>query len=228
MNKLPKSGSDDTELIKFFKFVIFSLWLGVVVMAFIFREKLTVDYITNISSKDLLTTVLILLFLFSLKSVTVVLYSGIFYVAAGIMLPIIPAVLTSVAGIILMSFIPYMLGRVMAHGSTDMLIEKYPKLARVRDFRKENDFIFSFLARVISVVPNDPFSAYMGAAHANLWEYLLGSVLGLLPTAIPLTIVGRTAGDWDSPAFLISVAIKIVLVILSLLHIKKNGKQKAQ
>lgn len=208
--------------------IVAVLWLGVIILCFFYRDKLTVDAITDQAPEGIIPDVIILLVLFSLKSVTVVLYSGIFFVAAGIMLPIYIAVPTVIAGIALMSTIPYMLGRLLRHDNTEYLLEKYPKLRYIRNIRADNDFVFSFLARVVSVIPNDPFSAYMGMAKANFPEYLLGSVLGQITMAIPLTIVGSTAGDWDSPAFLISVFIKIILVILSVIHLKRTGKNRAE
>ena len=69
----------------------------------------------------------------------------------------------------------------------------------------------------------------MGAMNIKYKHYLFGSVLGLLPSALSFSIMGMSAEDPSSPAFVLSVAAEIGLILLSvsiLLILKRKKKKK--
>ena len=55
----------------------------------------------------------------------------------------------------------------------------------------------------------------MGAAQFAFPQYLLGSLLGLLPIMLPYIIMGSSASDYTSPAFRIALIAEILVSVLS-------------
>ena len=84
----------------------------------------------------------------------------------------------------------------------------------IHDLRAKNDFLFSFLVRMIRL-PSDVASLYMGAVHVEYKKYLLGSLLGMLPHAITYTIMGMSIQDIRSPQFIISLCAEIAYILIS-------------
>ena len=72
-----------------------------------------------------------------------------------------------------------------------------------------------FFLRVISCLPGDLVTMYLGATHTPFFHNLLGGTLGILPGLILATFMGRSIQDPSSPAFWISAALSVGLTVLS-------------
>ena len=143
-----------------------------------------------------------MLALFALKSLSIVIYSGLLYAANGILFPLPVAILLNLIGTVIMVSLPYQIGRRTGTSAVDEIRAKYPKAEAIHDLRAKNDFLFSFLVRMVRL-PSDVVSLYMGAVQVEYKEYLLGSLLGLLPHTITFPIMGMNIGEIHSPKFLI-------------------------
>ena len=103
-------------------------------------------------------------------------------------------------------------------------------IVSIHEIRSENDFFFSFLIRIAGRLPSDPVSMYMGATNTNYPAYLFGSLLGMLPGAIAITILGTSITDIRSPLFKIAVAAEILITIISVtvfaFYIKKKIEER--
>ncbi len=112
--------------------------------------------------------------------------------------------------------IPYFIGKKLGSEAINYVIEKYPKAQKLRDMHKGNDFLFTFLVRMLPGLPSDVMSIYMGAIGISYREYLLGCVLGMLPTSIAMMIMGDGLSDITSPTFIVSIVLRVVLAIISI------------
>ena len=95
------------------------------------------------------------------------------------------------------------------------LCEKYPKLERLYNISNRNEFLISFLIRLLGFLPLDVVSIYLGASGIRYDRYVLGSVLGLLPQMIMYTVMGMSCDDPTSPAFLVALCCEVILVAAS-------------
>ena len=187
-------------------------WAAIILAAFLNRDKLTVDGILHFTPKNLWLAALVILGMFALKSISMVLYSGILFVADGILFPLPVAILVNILGAAIMLSIPYVIGNRMGASAVAYIKGKYPKAEKLGAYRTENDFLFAFILRIIGVVPCDIASLYMGAVQVAYPKYLLGGLLGILPAMILYPIMGMGIKDIHAPQFWIALSIKLALM----------------
>lgn len=207
-----------------------ALWVGVIVFFFRHKESFTVDNIVSDSPENRFLSVLMVLLLFAVKSISIVLYSGILYITSGILFPLPLAILVNVLGTVVMLTIPYVLGRLMGKGALRRIHDKYPKASAIADFHHDTDFMFSFIVHIINILPTDLVSIYMGASELKYIPYLTGGVLGLLVTCILFPITGMSITRPSSPEFIISVVLEVTVTVVSLIansiiRKRKNAKK---
>lgn len=189
-------------------------WGMVFLLLFRLHGELTVEDILTYKPDAPLLAVIVMLGLFLLKSVDFIIYSPVLYAASGIMFPLPFAILMNTAGIAIMVSTPYFIGRSLGPPVIRHLRDKYPKLQVIDRLHLNSDAAASFLLRMLGL-PLIPVSIYLGAVKFHYGEYLLGSVLGLLPVTICATILGTAASAPGSPAFLLALAVQIFCMLLS-------------
>jgi uncharacterized membrane protein YdjX (TVP38/TMEM64 family) len=83
------------------------------------------------------------------------------------------------------------------------------------DSRFDSGGIFTVAAmRVIPILPFDAVGYVAGVSSIRFRDYLLGTLLGELPGAFVLTMLGNSLTNIDSPWFIVSLALAILLFLL--------------
>ena len=70
--------------------------------------------------------------------------------------------------------------------------------------------------RVVAILPGDIVSMYLGASGIQFIPFVLGCLLGALPRMIAYTIAGDNIMTPNSPAFIISVLLSVLLAAISI------------
>ena len=180
------------------------------------RDKITAEGIVGLVPQNSWLSAIILLMLFAVKSVSVVIYSGILYAASGILFSLPIAIIINIIGTVIMVTIPYLIGRKAGTPLLERLVAKKPKLAIIRDFPSQNDLFVSFFVCIVGCLPGDLVCMYLGADRLNYTRYLIGSVLGSMSAVISFAVMGMNADDITSPGFLISLGIEFLLMVGSI------------
>ena len=201
---------------KTYKLAILGVWLVILGVCLLCRDRFSVENILQASPKNMLAAALFLLLLFALKSLSVFIYSGILFIASGILFPLPEAILVNFMGAVVMVSLPYWLGRQVGGELVDAIVCKYPKTAFLRQLQMENELFLSFITRIINILPSDILSLYMGASGIHYGKYLLGSVAGMLLTIITFPVIGSSITDPASPLFIASVAVQVVVTVGSI------------
>ena len=71
--------------------------------------------------------------------------------------------------------------------------------------------------RIIGLFPGDLVGMYLAACGISFLKYVSGTMVGLYPAVIAFSVMGMSAEDPASPAFIISVVVEIGLCLISLL-----------
>lgn len=209
------SGSEQQKTLRTARNVVLSLiWVGIIVILFIHREELSAEGIARYTPKNPWLAAIVMLALFALKSLSIVIYSGLLYAANGILFPLPVAIVLNLIGTVIMVSLPYLIGRRTGASAVDEIRAKYPKAEAIHDLRTKNDFLFAFLVRMVRL-PGDVVSLYMGAVHVEYKKYLLGSLLGILPHAITYPIMGMSIQDIRSPKFVISLCAELAYILIT-------------
>lgn len=209
------SGSQQQKTLRIARNVALGLiWIGIIVLLIIHRKELSAEEIARYTPKNPWLAVIVMLTMFALKSLSIVIYSGLLYAANGILFPLPAAIVLNLIGTVIMVSLPYWIGRRNGASAVGEIRKKYPKAEVVHDLRAKNDFLFSFLVRMIRL-PCDVASLYMGAVHVEYKKYLLGSLFGMLPHAITYPIMGMSIQDIRSPKFVISLCAELAYILIT-------------
>lgn len=225
-----KSQDLKKDLSKSFKKVqivaIISFVLALTVIFLSREEGLSIQSITNQAGGNPLKSILTLVFLFAIKSLTVVIPLGSLYLASGLLFPPLEAVLISYLGLAVALSLPYLLGRWAGTEAIAYVRQKYPKIEKIIDLQKKNEFFASFIVRLIGWFPCDILSFYFGACKTPYPTYLLSALLGASIGVITNTLLGDLILDPLSWQFILMVVIKIIisLVALGLTYHLNKGK----
>lgn len=179
------------------------------------RDELSVQNISRLVTENVALSALILLLLYALKSLSVAFPIAVLEVVAGIVFPLPIALLLNLIGIVIVLTIPYHIGRLSGHDLADQIIGRNKWLERISEYQSKNAFFVSFLLRVIAILPGDIVSMYLGASGIRFPQFLTGCLLGALPRMIAYTIAGDSIMTPNSPAFIISVLLSVLLAVIS-------------
>lgn len=187
---------------------------------------ITAESILNRSPASPILAACLILLLYALKSATVVFPLMVLEIASGLLFPTWTALFVNLLGILILLTVPYWIGRFSGVEAVEKLILKYPKFGAILDRQQDNSFFLCFLFRIISCLPGDVVSMYLGATGTPYGKYLTASTLGLLPGMILATLLGASIDDPTSPMFWITVTLKVLLAALSVLGYYQYRKRK--
>lgn len=211
---------------RFGKVLAICFWIILILVLLLHRDQITVENIVSFSPGNTLLAVLVLLLGYVVKGFTMLINGYILYGAAGIMFSPPVAVGVTLVGSAIMTTIPYWMGRKGGAKTVEALTAKYKKLESLRTIQKRNEILFPFLLRALGVLPCEIVSMYLGACRLNFGKYLMGSLLGLLPSIIAFAVMGEYVTDPGSPQFLIAAAIWLVGVFAGVILSFKGRKKE--
>jgi uncharacterized membrane protein YdjX (TVP38/TMEM64 family) len=166
-------------------------------------------------------TTIAFLGLFLLKSVSFGLPFAVLYVGVGSIFPIGWALMVNTIGIAVNMQIPYLLGRYTGNGYVERLVGKFPRLERIEAFSQHSSLLFSFMVKFIGKIPHEITNALLGSLKIPYIPYMVGGILGLLPTMVATTLVGSSLDNPGSPEFLISLVVVLLLTGISYVLYRK-------
>lgn len=204
-------------------------WAAIIIFFIVNRDRITIADILTYTPGQPALAALVMLALFALKSLTFVVYVGLLYIVNGIMFPLPWAFVINILGTAIMAICPYFLGRLAGNDLDEKVREKLARTGMLSMTRDKNSASFCFLLRMIKILPYDLVSIYMGCTHRKFWPYLIVSVVGMLPEIVTFPIIGTSILDIRSPQFIISLAVEVVVTIISViifLFIRHKAKKQ--
>lgn len=169
---------------------------------------------------------IVLLVLYAIKGLVFVVPVPLLQFAASRLFTKSAAILVNLLGIMLCYLVPYATGFFFGEKATRRFEHQYEKLAPFVERCHEHQFEICFIPRLISFVPNDLLSVYLGAARIPLGIFLIASTLASSPKTVLNTLTGASIHDPTSPMFIVSLLLSILLVIASLLLARKLDQNR--
>ena len=160
--------------------IVLIIWALIIIAIFFLTRGLTAEQVVNYTPDNLYLCAMVMMVLFALKSLSVVIYSGILYSAIAVMFPPEIDFLICILGTVVAVTIPFFIGRRYGHEYIIKTREKYPKLNKVSHLVEKSNFLFVLALRLLNL-PMDIESTYLGALHIRYPEYLLASIGGEIP-----------------------------------------------
>ena len=180
-------------------------------------KEITAESLLNFAPEEPLFAAVFLILLYAFKSLTVFFPIVVLNVLGGFLFEPFYALLVNSVGVLVELTVPYWIGRISGTNFANKLCERHPKLRELVCETSNNIFSASFFLRVISCLPGDAVSMYLGASKTPFWKYLLGSYLGTLPGMITAILLGVNITNPSSPMFWISIGLTIITTVISFL-----------
>lgn len=161
-----------------------------VVVCLVVGSRISWSNLLTYTPPNLLLAAVGILALYAVKSLSVVFPLSVLYIACALWFGRWGGLMMCYLGLTVSCTLPYLIGRRFGAGVVEHLIRKYPRLDKLYQAGSSNQVMLSYLLRIVTVLPGDFCSLFLGACSVSYPRYLLGSMLGLSP----LMIVHGAAG----------------------------------
>jgi len=189
------------------------------------HDEFSVEMILSHSPENVFLASLFMLLLYAVKSISIVFPAIVLQMACGFMFSAPLALTINFLGALIEFTIPYFIGRFTGSEYAERKIQKNKRIAKFINSQKEHYFFVPFFLRVISVLPCDLVSMYLGAIRLPFLSFLTASLLGTFPGIIPATFMGKSITKPLSPEFLTAASITVICSLLSFLLFKLHQKE---
>ena len=200
---------------KFINILALTLYAVLIFVVFINTRDFSIDTLLTYTPEIPLLAALFLLGLYALKSISIVFPIILLQIVSGFLFSAPVALLINLLGAIIDFIIPYFIGKFTGAEAAEKKISKSPSLSRLFEKQHKHEFFLTLFLRVISCLPADLVSMYLGALKFEFNRYLIASMLGTLPGLIPATFMGQSITDPLSPQFITALSITVICSILS-------------
>lgn len=202
---------------KAIKIVTVILYVVLIGMAIYQARHLTLDSLIAYSPQNKILAALFMFGLYALKSISVFFPIVLIQIAAGFLFPAPIALLVNLLGAIIDFALPYYLGMFTGAEAAERKISQNESIKRFIERQQKHEFFLTFFLRVISCLPSDLVSMYLGMLKFKFLRYMIASMLGALPGIIPATFMGRSITDPMSAEFIAAASITLLCSLISIL-----------
>lgn len=163
---------------------------------------------------------LVFLIIFALKPLVLIIPSNILSISSGIVFgPILGTILTSI-GFFVSGSLAFFIARVLGQDAVNKILRG--KALNLNNKLEQNGFKVLFFLRLIPVLPYDPVSYAAGLSKIKYRDFIISSVIGVVPEVICYSIIGENAMNPLSPKFFIPLSIIILTTIVSAIIVKND------
>jgi len=170
-------------------------------------EGFSIDRLWSYTPSSYLAAVIFFLLIYAIKSLSFLIPIVVVYVAAGTIFEPFTALVINILGAGIVVTIPYWMGYYFGAGFAGTLLARYKKVEEFIKNREGNGWFVSCFPRTIAFLPLKTISVYLGSLKVPYIKYLFGSILGLMPLLISVTLAGASITQPRSPTFIISVIV---------------------
>lgn len=193
-----------SSIIKLLPFVIIILFT---ICYLAYNKEAAIQTIIDYTPETPWLAVLVLLLLYTAKSLLVIFPIIILEIAGGHLFATIPAIIINSIGILIGYILCYWIGHFSGATTLNKLTQKYPVFQTILQKQNSNSFFMCFFLRTLFFLPGDAVSMYLGAAKTPFGRYIIASTLGSLPSTILATLFGSSISEPSSPMFWISILL---------------------
>lgn len=199
-----------------------ALVLLIVGVMLIGHGGVNIRQIMKLRGSSALFSLILLLAIYFAKGIIMIIPIQALYLAGGALTGnFFSALALNAAGVCLCLSSGYALGRIANPSVLNKLSQKYEKLRELNRFQGENAMFFSYMVRMVGILPCDIVSLYCGAKKIPYPQYLAGSLAGMMPGIILTGMMGANIHNPRSPQFILALVLQILVSLFSILIYKK-------
>lgn len=162
---------------------------------------------------------------YALKSQTVVVPYALIATAVGLIFDLPAALAVNTLGSVVCISLPYLTGRGSDGVLVDVLLARQPRMRAFYEANRRHLFLVSLVLRVANL-SNDILGLIFGSLKMKYWEYLLSSLVGILPAMVLYTVLGNDLDPFSAPV-LICFGVDVASIAAAFLLLRARGGKKA-
>lgn len=162
---------------------------------------------------------------YALKSQTVVVPYALIATAVGLIFDLPAALAVNTLGSVVCISLPYLTGRGSDGVLVDALLARQPRMRAFYEANRRHLFLVSLVLRVANL-SNDILGLVFGSLKMKYWEYLLSSLVGILPAMVLYTLLGNDLDPFSAPV-LICFGVDVASIAAAFLLLRARGGKKA-
>ena len=162
---------------------------------------------------------------YALKSQTVVVPYALIATAVGLIFDLPAALAVNTLGSVVCISLPYLTGRGSDGVLVDVLLARQPRMRAFYEANRRHLFLVSLVLRVANL-SNDILGLIFGSLKMKYWEYLLSSLVGIVPAMVLYTVLGNDLDPFSAPV-LICFGVDVASIAAAFLLLRARGGKKA-
>ncbi|MEW9093479.1 MAG: VTT domain-containing protein [Clostridiaceae bacterium] len=174
-----------------------------------------VDYISNYGKFAMMCFLIMCL----LKPLLVCVPAAMFSVIGGILFGPIKGFILNMVGFLLSGTVAFSIARFFGQSKVSQMLKG--RAANINANVEKNGFKILLLLRLPPVLPYDPLSYTCGLSKIKYRDFILASLIGVMPETLCYSIMGRNIFKFNSAKFIIPLVFIIFATISSTFFFKK-------
>lgn len=135
-------------------------------------------------------------------------------IAGGMVFGMYFGSLYTIIGAILGATVAFYISRLLGRGFVEKLIGG--KIQQIDEGIEKGGFIIVLILRLIPIIPFNVISYGAGLTRIKYWDYILSTMIGIIPGVLVFTNLGDKALSVRSPQFGLAIGILALMVIVSI------------
>jgi uncharacterized membrane protein YdjX (TVP38/TMEM64 family) len=150
--------------------------------------------------------------------------------AAGLLFGVLPGMLLSVFAATLSGVIPFYLARTLGRDWVEKRIKNEQLQKAYEKSEGRGGFLFVLLMRLIPVLPWEVQNYVAGLTKVKIPEFMLGTVIGIIPGSFALNFLGGSIADPTSWEFFLAIGLNVIafLVPAGVLFIRRQIEKRKE
>lgn len=210
---------------KLLPLLVMLLIAGGAVVFILTRGSIGVQELLTWSPENKWLAALAALAAYALKSQTVVVPYALIATAVGLIFDLPAALAVNTLGSVVCISLPYLTGRGSDGVLVDALLARQPRMRAFYEANRRHLFLVSLVLRVANL-SNDILGLVFGSLKMKYWEYLLSSLVGILPAMVLYTVLGNDLDPFSAPV-LICFGVDVASIAAAFLLLRARGGKKA-
>ena len=171
------------------------LTVALVLLCIYIGSRMSIQGLISYTPSNVLLAAAGILALFAVKSLSVIFPLSVLYIVSAFWFGKWVGLAVCYLGLVVSCTIPYLLGRHFGAGMVEQLLCKYPKLRQLQSVGDSNQLMFSYLLRIVSVLPGDLCSLFLGAdlfaqsLSGSFWEALTPQTIVVIVVLVVVSII---------------------------------------
>ena len=212
------------------------LTVALVLLCIYIGSRMSIQGLISYTPSNVLLAAAGILALFAVKSLSVIFPLSVLYIVSAFWFGKWVGLAVCYLGLVVSCTIPYLLGRHFGAGMVEVSVNEAEMALMVDTYCvsniKQQDG--SYLLRIVSVLPGDLCSLFLGACSVDYRRYLIGSLLGLSPMMIlhvlfaDLFAQSLSGSFWEAltPQTIVAIVVLVVVSIISSVILNKRYSPK--